>query len=193
MPLSPDEHQEFARLVSDTTGYRERECTPYLKVADDLLLGQSPVLVVDIATEKRSPYGRSDYIVVADLKSDTGQIDRHMIFWELKAPQCAIVEVDDAATRFRPTKDLIKAETQLLHYVYEAARNRDLQERFGIRYAENIRMGGIIIGRSSSIAAQNANSDDAFHSLRIRQSHIYNKAGIRLLTWDRIVDFATPQ
>ena len=53
------------------------------------------------------------------------EYERHMVFWELKAPQCNLVEVDDAATRYRPTKDLIKAETQLLHYVHQAAGDSD--------------------------------------------------------------------
>ncbi len=153
MPISEADFLEFKRLA-DEEGMRERECSAYLEYATDILLPQTPTLTVSLSLEQRSPYGRSDYIVIADLKSETGQTERHLIFWELKAPQCALVEIDDAATRYRPTKELIKAETQLLHYVHQAAGDADLKERFDIRYAANIKAGGITSGATQSFSKQ---------------------------------------
>lgn len=191
MPINAEDFAEFQRLADDKAGMRERECSAFLEHATDILLPQTPVLTISLSLEQRSPYGRSDYIVVADLKSETGQIERHMIFWELKAPQCRLVEIDDAATRYRPTKDLIKAETQLLHYVHQAAGDTDLRERFDIRYPANIRAGGIIIGRDATLfkTADGATREAANHSLKIRQTHVYNKAQFKVMTWDRVLDF----
>lgn len=191
MPISDANLLEFQSLIDDQDTARERECVKYLEYAVDILLPQTPAATVSISLEQRSPYGRSDYIAVADLRSDTGQIERHMVFWELKAPQCHLVEIDDAATRYRPTKDLVKAETQLLHYVHQASGDADLKERFNIRYASNIHAGGIIIGRDSHIfkPSKGATLESANHSLKIRHAHIYNKAQFRVMTWDRILDF----
>ncbi|WP_064831626.1 Shedu anti-phage system protein SduA domain-containing protein [Rhizobium phaseoli] len=194
MPISAEEYAEFERLADDES-HRERECTRFLEEATDLLLPSTPVATIHIALEQRSPYGRSDYIVVADIRSDTGQQERHMVFWELKAPQCHLVEIDDSNTRYRPTKDLVKAETQLLHYVHQAAGDRDLLERYDIRYTANVIAGGIIIGRDNRLVRPGAGVDPAAaqHSYRIRQTHIYNKVQIRVMTWDRIMNLVKPE
>ena len=190
--LTNAEHEAFRAFADLVDGMRERECTPYLMHATNYLLPQYPVEQSDIALERRSPYGRSDFIVVATLKDEHGPTNKYLYFWELKAPQCALMEMDDAATRFRPTKDLIKAETQLLHYVHQAKSDRDLQSRLDIRYPENIRMGGIIIGRDARICHDKEHQEAAEHSLRIRLQSLYDRSGMRILTWDRILEVTKP-
>jgi len=192
--INQQDFDDFCALIDTVEGHNEKDCSNYLHHATDLLLSQTPIATIEIAQEARSPYGRSDYIVIADMKNALGQTERHMIFWELKAPQCSLVERDDANSRYRPTKDLVKAETQLLHYVHQARMDGDLQGFWNINFPDNIKAGGVIIGRDQRIVRPGADIHEgrARHSFRIREKSIYDAAGFKVLTWDRIMEFIQP-
>ena len=57
--------------------------------------------------------------MVVSMLNATMQILDYASIWELKAPQCYLMEFDESGPRCRPTLDLIKAENQLLHYGHE--------------------------------------------------------------------------
>ncbi|MER8897938.1 Shedu anti-phage system protein SduA domain-containing protein [Mesorhizobium sp. M0676] len=190
--LSTEEFKAFQGLVTTDDGFKEKECTQYLHAATDFLLGKTPVSLIELGLEQRSPYGRSDYIIVADLKSNVGAVERHLIFFELKAPQCFLMQHDDS-TRYRPSNDLVKAETQLIHYVQQAMGDQVLKERHGVVTSENVSAGGIIIGRDDHMA--NVNTDekrrDAHLSFKLRQRALYREWNI--LTWNRILILSNPK
>ncbi|RWP64937.1 Shedu anti-phage system protein SduA domain-containing protein [Mesorhizobium sp.] len=189
--LSAAEIAKFKTLVATDGSFNEKECSAYLYAATDYLLGVTPFRMKELSLEARSPYGRSDYIIVADIKSGHGAIETHMIFFELKAPQCYLVQLDDAR-RYRPTNDLVKAETQLIHYVEQAKGDGDLREKHGIVGPHQISAGGIIIARDDHIAKVDSDSKlvDARHSFKLRQRSLYQTW--KILTWDRILEYVEP-
>jgi hypothetical protein len=102
------------------------------------------------------------------------------------------MEEDDNRNRCRPTKELIKAENQLLHYAHQALADDLFRQRLGIMNPANIKMGGIIIGRRDRLLKGGQTSGDierASRSLDIRKQYFYNPHNIRIFTWDRILQF----
>ncbi|MER9829154.1 DUF4263 domain-containing protein [Mesorhizobium sp. M0134] len=195
MPLSPSEFAEFEGLVLTEEAQTETRCAPYLGGATDFLLRQTPYKLITLAPENRSFFGRSDYMVVADLRSETGPIERVVEFWELKAPQSPLMEYDQGASRFRPSKELVKAESQLIHYVHDARNSGNFAQRHEVRYPSKIKAAGIIIGRDRRYmhGGTETQQADAAHSFQIRMEAIYQVCQIRILTWDRILNFLKPE
>lgn len=115
---------------------------------------------------------------------------------ELKAPQCYLFEFDDNKNRCRPTKEFFKGENQLIHYVYHAVNDDNFRARFNILHTRNIKAGGIIIGRSKDRMIESHGditaSDKARESLSIRSTMLYQSHGIRVFTWDRILEYVQP-
>jgi hypothetical protein len=191
--MTGDEFSEFEQLVDSKEGKNELACAAFLTFAGSLLMGQTPIALVEMKEEQRSYYGDNDYVVSADLKSVSGQRERVVVLWELKAPQCLLMERDDNANRFRPTKDLLKAETQLIHYLHQAQQDADFRARYEVIHPNNVRAGGIIIGRASSITrGDDAEQRKAVHSLRIRDEALYRPNHIQVRTWDWVLDAVRP-
>ncbi|QDZ01962.1 hypothetical protein FQ775_17135 [Nitratireductor mangrovi] len=195
MPIPESDFIEFLELCDVTDRHTERECARYLEHAVVGLLDRTPHWIGSLTFEQRSPYGRSDFMIVAELMSDMGTRERIVDIWELKAPQCPIMQSDSQLQRFRPSQDLVSAETQLIHYVYQAQRDGDLQERWQIRRPQNIRAGGIIIGRDGrwlggGDAEQNRLAEESFEK---RSEWLYRPSAIRVKTWDRVLDILKPQ
>lgn len=194
MALTAAEFATFESLVNDQTGQRELECRPYLRHAERLLVEKTLQSTVQ-HMEFRSYAGDSDLILVANVLTDTGTVEPVAFFWELKAPQCFLFEYDNNKHRCRPTKELIKAENQLLHYVEEAAGNESARLRLGVPIRNNIRPGGIIIGTKKSMLRSPDDPKDnhlAETALRLRQTLLYSAQGIRVLLWDRVLDAVRP-
>jgi hypothetical protein len=75
---------------------------------------------------------------------------------ELKAPQCSVFTKEEHSNgRLIPTKQLIEAENQLLHYFFEAQGHDDFRKAFKILDQNNIRAGGIIISCEKRKVAKN--------------------------------------
>ncbi len=189
-----DAEYEALKELLEADGQTERECSEYLKYATDWLLGQTPVRLLDLVPEHRNPYGRSDYLIVADLKSGVGQTERCLVFFELKAPQAYLMQEDRMARRYGPSPDLVRAETQLMHYVQQARGDEDLKQRWQVTLRENIRYGGIIIGRDGHIVrgGDNTAQEDALHSFGMRRELFYVPNHIRIETWDRVLCYLEP-
>lgn len=187
------EFEAFEALVRDK-GRRELECRPYLKHAERLLVGQDLRSTARFY-EVRSYAGDADLIIVADVVTDTLEVEPTAFFWELKAPQCYLFEYDDNKNRCRPTIDLIKAENQLLHYVEEAVGNESTRIRLGVKSSKDIRAGGIIIGTNDTMLYAPKDPRDTYKAamaLRLRRERLYRTQGIRVLVWDRVLDDVRP-
>jgi uncharacterized protein with HEPN domain len=141
--------------------------------------------------EYRSNNGDSDYIISANIRDDCGVNIVRAYVWELKAPQCYIFEKDNE-NRLRPSKDLISAENQLLHYVHECKGNAQFREEFRVTHPDNVYFGGIIIGSNSKQVNGDYNQEKKNmlyeKAARIRAEYFYKKIGIRLVTWDTVLD-----
>lgn len=190
MTLDSAEWQILSALVEESNAHKERECQPFLLHAAGLLLPGSPSQIVGLE-EDRNFFGRSDYILAADLLDDTNQSARYAYIFELKSPQCYLFETDNA-NRCRPTDQFMAAENQLLHYYHEAAGNPRFRERVAVMDQDNIRMGGIIIGTQERLTKKGGNIQAAKTALRVREKYLYQSHQIRVVTWDRILDYLRP-
>lgn len=193
--MSQEEYNEFEQLVMTNDRQTELACGNYLHHALSFLLPQTPIYV-SAERENRNYFGSSDFVVSATLRNDRRDDEKYAFIWELKAPQAYLMEPDDNQNRCRPTADLIKAENQLLHYAAQAAGDEMFRRRFDIMHPQNIRPGGIIIGRRSDRMLRGAAADNgivqARTSLQVRDQYFYQAYNIRVLTWDRILDVVRP-
>lgn len=193
MALTDSKFAEFEALVRGNAK-RELQCRPFLEYAESLLIRQTLRSTVQFH-EVRSYVGDADLVVAADVLTDTGEIERVAFFWELKAPQCFLFEYDDNKHRCRPTPDFVKAENQLLHYLEEAAGSDSMRKRLGVMDRNNIRPGGIIIGSKDTILRSPTRPRDvelAQSALKMRAERLYHSQGIRVLLWDRVLDWVRP-
>lgn len=194
MRLPEPDFQAFLQLLEPAAAKQEVACARYLQNATLRLFPSFPDQELTVEFEQRMHFGRSDFLVVGDFKSDIGRKERRVYFWELKAAQCFAFQRDDADTRLRPTLDLIKAETQLLHYVEEAKGSNIFCRTYEV-LPSNVKMGGIIIGRDDRLwdpDDRRISHRDAPVSLSLRKEVIYDRIDIRLMTWDRIVEDLRP-
>jgi hypothetical protein len=130
VPLSPTDYAALSALVFENDRHTEKECAAYLPQATPLLIKGTPISIINLTAEERNYFGSTDYIVAANMQTDIGGVEAEVSIWEVKAPQCYLMERDDNSTRCRPTRELVKAENQLLHYAYEAM----LNDAFRLRY-----------------------------------------------------------
>lgn len=189
---------EALRALMMEEAQREVECQEFLQHAHALL---APPMsrVVQIVREQVAMAGRSDYFFVCEVTEVEPR--RRLVLWEAKAPQLAPFEVA-TQNRLLPSRALVEAENQLLYYFDEYRSNGQFLDRYQIRHPNDIRMGGIIIGRDDNLVrvrdgiqlAPEAVRQMVSSALRIRDEHFYRER-IRVLTWDRIasaVDLPPP-
>lgn len=174
---------------------REVECQQYLQLAHALL---APPLskVEQVVKEQVAMAGRSDYFLLCEVQEVEPR--RRLILWEAKAPQLAPFEVA-TQNRLIPSRALVEAENQLLYYFDEYRSNGQFLDRYGIRHPDDVRLGGIVIGRNDNWVRQTGNNplsgtvakQMASSALRIRNEHFY-RGQIRVLTWDTIASVLAP-
>jgi hypothetical protein len=195
LALSQDDFLAFEALVNDNQSFNEIKCGSYLHHAAPLLLPGTP-LEFTADREDRNYFGSTDFVIAAKLRDDQMGETISAFIWELKAPQCYLFEPDNNKNRFRPTIDYVKAENQLLHYYHQAVGDSVFRQRFGIMDTKNIKLGGVIIGRSSDRLAKDINTSidrsNAQMALDVRRNYLYQAFGIRVLLWDRILAFLKP-
>jgi hypothetical protein len=186
-------YEDFKALIEYDGGQNEIECGNYLHHAIAYLLPMT-VIESNFDREDRNFFGNTDFVISAKLIDDASTEAMCAFIWELKAPQCYLLEKDDNRNRFRPTMDLVKAENQLLHYYQEAIDNDGFRQRFGVMDRQNIRLGGIIIGRSDRLARSYEERDKPSMdtALKVRKEYFYSSRGIRLFNWDRLLTFIRP-
>lgn len=185
------DHSPGLREFMQHEEQREVECQAYLERANALL---APPMsrVIQTVREQVAMAGRSDYFFICEVAEI--ELRRRLILWEAKAPQLPPFEVI-TQNRLIPTRALVEAENQLLYYFDEYRSNGQLLDRYRIRHPNDVRLGGIIIGRDDNLVrpkasielSQEALRQMAWSAIRIRNEHFYRDQ-IRILTWDRIAD-----
>jgi len=183
------DHAAALRALMVDGPLREVECQQYLQHAH-VLLAPPMSRVVQVVQEQIAMAGRSDYFLLCEVTEV--EMRRRLVLWEAKAPQLAPFQMA-TKNRLVPTRALVEAENQLIYYFDEYRSNAQFLDRYGIRHASDVQLGGIVIGRSDNwvnTPAADGPSDEVKRQLassacRIRNEHFYHDR-IRLLTWDHV-------
>jgi len=183
-------YQLLKNLIEEEDKQNETECGEYLKYCQDLLVTGTPTKFIHSETQYRGNKGDSDYIISCETDEGAGiEINRAFI-WELKAPQCYLFK-EETKQRLIPSDDLIKAENQLLNYYHEYKQSGGFQRRFDV-HPDHIYFGGIIIGNKRRFVQgkyeETKRSQLYSESLNLRKTYFYKNLGIKIYTWDRILD-----
>lgn len=190
MTLSVQEFEAFKALVDEPLDHKERECQDFLIHAAGLLIPSAPTQIVELK-EDRNFFGRADFIIGAEISDGALPPAKHAYIWELKAPQCHLFEFG-TQNRCNPTVAFLQAENQLLHYFHEASGNDRFRQRMNVMDQDNIHIGGIVIGTRARMLRGSNENNKAHTALIVRQKYLYKAFGIRVLTWDAILDFVRP-
>lgn len=190
MTITGPKFEAFKAHVNEPSAFRERECHGYLKYAAKFLVPDSPTQIVSVS-EDPNFFGETDFVIGAEIRSGPGRSARHAYIWELKAPQCYLFE-KDTKHRCRPTAAFLQGENQLLHYFHEASGNGRFRERMGIIDQDNIHIGGLVIGTRERMLRGSNEVDKAYTALAVREKYFYRPLGIKIMTWDEILDFLNP-
>lgn len=191
----PDPASQLSELVH-SEAQNELACRAFLPQIAKHLCHHTINRVQRISSEEPTRFGLSDFVISAEV-SHGGLSEVIGYVWEIKAAQLFLYELDVNSRRFRPTIDLIRAETQLLHYVSDAQDSKAFKEYFGLGVTSKVLPAGIIIGRRDRIAkvtgspGQEPSLDQetlAKHSDYIRRTILYEPAQIWVKTWDWVID-----
>jgi len=194
VPLqTPDEVIELKKQVERTDAQAEQECAKYLIKDASVLLSAKYGIIIYVNCEQICSSGRSDIIVIAEMLEVGGNIKKCAFVWELKAPQLPLFQLE-TNNQACPSSELFMAENQLLHYHGSIANDGQYKNRWGILSSDDVKFGGIIIGRDDAIVKCNKKEITlgkqlAIQALRIRESIFYKTHGISVLTWDWIIKF----
>jgi hypothetical protein len=172
--------------------HRERECAEFLEDVPNLLFKETSVNVTVLEPEYRQHTGDLDCVTIGEVTDESGVNCIRAYVWELKAPQCYVFKEDQHnANRLVPTDSLIQAENQLLNYHDELMGSTRFRGEYGITHPENVRLGGIIIGRLDR-TVQGPSDDDRKNRLyesAIRcRNRFYSSSGIRLMLWNVVLE-----
>lgn len=195
--MNPPPKDAFSRLyslVSETEHHREKECRQFIPLALDLFVpftGSTTMLGDE--TEYPGHTGPSDLIVFCE-RNCGGVSEKYAYIWEVKAPQ-AEVFVKDTENRVKPSVEFVQAENQLLHY-WEDCKTEKFRSDFGISHIENIVLGGILIGKESTLVKGDYNETKKKRlfrtALNLRRQCLYGHTGIQVLIWDDVLNFIKP-
>lgn len=192
---SQDIYNQLHALIRATEN-KELECREFLYHARNALVPDTVLDFVYVEKERRGTSGDSDYIISVRVEDETGLESVKAYIWELKAPQCYMFE-KDTENRLRPSKELVQAENQLLHYYHEHKGSELFRNEFEITHSDNINFGGIIIGCHHR-RVKGRFSDEVKRgkllekALMIRRKYIYDPLHIRIVQWDYILDLLKP-
>lgn len=174
--------------------HKEIECRAFLDLTKEKLVKNSPDKFLRFEPEYRGHTGDSDVVITCEVENDAGVRCIEAYIWEVKAPQCYVFEFDNN-NRVKPTKDLISAENQLLHYYEEYKKSETFKQEFEITSSDNIHIGGIIIGQKSRLVKPNQNYSAPLktnslytRAINCRKEHFYKASRIDFIIWDRILD-----
>lgn len=199
MALSAVEYQQLRDLIT-AQNRTEVECQAYLTYAARFLtrhpfaMGYNASHIYE-QREHAGTSGRTDYLVCYDIDDQTRRQTRYAYLWEVKAPQCFVFQ-QDTQNRLVPTADLVSAENQLIYYRHELANSQMMLDRFNVR-EENVKFGGIIIGRRETRVRADALEPQRLEqlfgeALSLREKYFYQANDIRLFTWDSLSDWLRP-
>lgn len=180
----------------DSESFVEHQCREFLQYIPHILFRETVINFIYVEKEYKGNSGDSDYIISAEVKDGSGLSTVRAYIWELKAPQCNIFEFDNK-NRLIPSKYLIEAENQLLHYHYEHRGSDQFKDEFKVTHPDNVMFGGIIIGSGKTSIKCRESLDQKDKKLfekavKVRQKYLYDINGIKLLTWDYILEQFLP-
>jgi hypothetical protein len=180
----------LSELIETVGGSKELECRKHIGLIARLLVPNSLDRFLQILDEEPSRAGRSDLGILYE-SMESGWQRKGVAFWEVKSPQAALFKADDSKVRFRPSEELIKAETQLLYYFSELSESGEFRSRYGITDRMDFRLGGIIIGHSRRMLGGDSNQVEAGatdFALNLRRQYFYSRCNMRVLPWDYLRD-----
>jgi hypothetical protein len=189
--MTPEEVIEFKKQVERTDAYTEQECAKYLVKDASALLSTKYGIITYLNCEQICSAGRLDIIVIAEMLEVGGSTRNCAFVWELKAPQLPLFQLE-TNNQACPSSELFLAENQLLHYHHSIANDGHYRDRWNIVSPDDVKFGGIIIGRDNAIVKCKEKEITlgkqlATQALRIRESIFYRAYNIRVLTWDWII------
>lgn len=188
-------YSRLKALVEDHEQHHEEECRSYLPFVPRFLVGPDCLSAKIYATEIQGHSGPSDLVVGGTLRSPSGQIENCVYIWELKSPQCAVF-CKDTVRRVRPSSELIDAENKLLHHVYDLQDAQVFRDQFQLVGPHSVRIGGMIIGSRRTFVGGTMPREAADMAGRLayisRNEGLYRAAGIRLCTWDDVLEQLEP-
>jgi len=186
-------YYELQKLMQDQS-HMEMECRVYLDNTKEKLVNTPPDRFVRFEPEYRGHTGDSDLIVTCEVENDAGVRCIEAYIWEVKSPQCHVFEFDNN-NRVKPSKDLISAENQLLHYYEEYKKSDTFKQEFDITSSDNIHIGGIIIGQKSTLVKPHSKYTDQgkinslyTRAINCRKEHFYKASRVDFIVWDRILE-----
>ena len=182
-------YEALEKLIIDADD-KEDACREYLHHVKTFLFNERNVLnIIHYDKEIRLTTGDVDFAVSGKV-SEGGVECTRAYLWELKAPQCAVF-TKDADGKIVPTKQLIHAENQLLHYFFEAQGHTDFRQAFGIIDPNNVRAGGIIISCEKRQVSPNVKKEkrrELYEKAYRTREQLYRALKIRLVLWDENLD-----
>lgn len=181
--------------IEITDSKTEIKCGNLLLQISWILLTKSHNLTY-VPTEQRLSGGRLDFAVIAESEQPGGYQLREAYIWELKAPQYNLFEVK-TGNHAVPSKELYSAETQLFHYCYCLSKDYRLLKIWNLS-PENIKFGGVIIGRDNNFVDLKGKEEIlgkglAIEANNVRNIYLYNPLSIKLWTWDQVIKIAESQ
>lgn len=184
---------ELKKQVERTDAHTEQDCADYLVKDASVLLSTKYGIITYVNCEQFCSAGRLDIIVIAEMFEVGGNTRKCAYVWELKAPQLPLFQLE-TNNQACPSSELFMAENQLLHYHDSIAHDGHYRDRWGILSSDDVKFGGIIIGRDDAIVKCKEKEITlgkqlARQALRIRESIFYRTNDIRVLTWDWIIKF----
>jgi hypothetical protein len=196
MAADPFVAYEQLKELIDAPESKELESRDFLHHAKEALVRDTVLDFVYVEKERRAAPGDSDYIISCKVCDETGVQSVKAYVWELKAPQCHLFE-KDTENRLRPTRELLQAENQLLHYYHEHRGNDEFRREFGVTHPDNVLFGGIIIGcQRCSVKGDYPAEKKAKlfeKALFIRKHYFYERNNMKIFTWDFILDQLKPR
>jgi hypothetical protein len=192
-----NEIEQLRIQVEREGAHTERECASHLKNLASVLLPISEGTITYIANEQLCSAGRVDMVVIAEAVTFGGETQPCAYVWELKAPQFHLFFID-TDNRACPTDELFKAENQLLHYHDSISKDGAFLERWRIVSSDDVKFGGIIMGRDHAIVDPRGRDYALARPLAIQAQHkrevtFYNSHNIRLWTWERVLSLLESQ
>jgi hypothetical protein len=189
--MESDPLDHLKELVNIADKHTEVECGELLgnHFASVLLPLDETIVFVDKQYTTES--GRTDIVVIGERIGLDGTGERVSYLWELKAPQVWLFE-KETNSRVRPSDELYSAENQLLHYHSNLAGSETFRTHWNIVLRENIKIGGIIIGTQARFVnclpgEYSRIVGVARTALSAREQAFYKGCGLRLWTWDKIL------
>jgi hypothetical protein len=182
--------------IERTDSKTERQCGEILKEIAWVLLSAHTSCTF-VASEQFVSAGRVDIVVIADAMQPGGTLKKEGHVWELKAPQIQLFEMK-TKSQAQPSKELFCAETQLMHYCNAISKDEGLRNRWEIISSDDIKLGGVIIGRDRNFIKTKRDDEIlgkqlGHEALDIRTNYLYKHISFNLWTWDNFLAIAKNQ